>query len=146
MEGTLYKSPNGDHYYLTVNGEIIADIDAHPLSSINVSKLSKQNCQEIELKGNKKYTDDDIVDAYMAGHIRGMSINMGEDKIHPICSEYLNSLKKTEWDVEIEMENKQQLTNGYKNQPDNVIGFIAAYENVVVPKLDEDGCLILKRI
>ena len=51
-----------------------------------------------------------------------------------------------DWDVEIEMENKQQLINGYKNQPDNVIGFIAEYENVVVPKLDEDGCLILKRI
>ncbi len=25
MEGKLYKSPNGEHYYLTVNGQIFAD-------------------------------------------------------------------------------------------------------------------------
>ncbi len=47
--------------------------------------------------------------------------------------------------VEVKMEAKKQLVNGYKNQPDNVIGFIAEYENVVVPKLDENGCLILKK-
>lgn len=138
MEGKLYKSPNGDHYYLTVNGKIIADIDAHPLSSINVSKLSKQNCQEIELMGNKMYTDDDIVDAYMAGHIRGMSTDMGEDNKHPICSEYLNSLKKTEWDVEI-------VTEPY-------VKYVSRSLHSVYPplgirnKLDKDGCLILRRI
>ena len=53
----------------------------------------------------------------------------------------LDELTQTEWDVEIEMENS--LTNGYKNQPDNIIGFIAEYKSV--PKLDKDGCLILKR-
>ena len=138
MEGTLYKSPNGDHYYLTVNGKIIADIDAHPLSSINVSKLSKQNCQEIELMGNKMYTDDDIVDAYMAGHIRGMSTDMGEDNKYPICSEYLNSLQKTEWKVEI-------VTEPY-------VKYVSRSLHSVYPplgiqnKLDKDGCLILKRI
>ena len=131
MEGTLYKSPNGDHYYLTVNGKIIADIDAHPLSSINVSKLSKQNCQEIELMGNKMYTDDDIVDAYMAGHIRGMSTDMGEDNKHPICSEYLNSLQKTEWDVEVEQELIQSSIQG---------------DAIWELKKDTDDCLILRRI
>jgi hypothetical protein len=30
-----------------------------------------------------------------------------------------------EIEVEIEMETKKQLVNGYKNQPDNVIGFVA---------------------
>jgi hypothetical protein len=39
------------------------------------------------------------------------------------------------------MENS--LSNGYKNQPDNIIGFIAEYKSV--PKLDSEGCLILKR-
>jgi hypothetical protein len=48
----------------------------------------------------------------------------------------INSLQQTEFDVEIQMEYKQQLANGYKNQ----------YENVVVPKLDAEGNLILKRI
>jgi hypothetical protein len=60
------------------------------------------------------------------------------------CDE-ISNLELNEIEVGIEMENKQQLINGYKNQPDNVIGFIAEYENVVVPKLDENGCLILKK-
>ena len=63
------------------------------------------------------------------------------------CGDIERDVPKNEldgWDVWVEMENKQQLINGYKNQPDNVIGFIAEYENVLVPKLDEDGCLIVK--
>ena len=55
--------------------------------------------------------------------------------------EHIQSLQQTEFDVEIEMENS--LSNGYKNQPDNIIGFIAEYKSV--PKLDSEGCLILKR-
>jgi len=51
-----------------------------------------------------------------------------------------------EIDVEIVMETKQQLVNGYKNQPENVIGFVAEYENILAPKLDSEGCLILKKL
>jgi len=46
MKAKLVKE-NDYHYYLTIDGKIIADTEAHPLSSINVSKLSKQNCDEI---------------------------------------------------------------------------------------------------
>ena len=61
--------------------------------------------------------------------------------------EIIQSLQQpTEIDVEIEMETKQQLVNGYKNQPENVIGFVAEYENILAPKLDSEGCLILKKI
>lgn len=55
--------------------------------------------------------------------------------------EQLKSIQKNEWEVEVETENS--LTNGYKNQPENIIGFISEYKSV--PKLDENGCLILKR-
>jgi hypothetical protein len=85
----------------------------------------------LEILGDKKYTDDDIVDAYMAGHIRGMSTDMGEDNIHPICSEYLNSLQKTEWDVEVEQELIQSSIQG---------------DAIWELKKDTDGCLILRRI
>ena len=44
----------------------------------------------MELMGNNKFNDNNIVDAFMAGHLRGMSTDMGEDNTHPICSEYLN--------------------------------------------------------
>ena len=94
----------------------------------------------LELMGNKKYTDDDIVDAYMVGHIRGTSTDMGEDNKHPICSEYLNSLQQTEWDVEIEMECK----GGCKYLVLNGINSICCGDKK--PKLDKDGCLILKRL
>ena len=77
------------------------------------------------------YTDDDIVDAYMAGHIRGMSTDMGEDNKHPICSEYLNSLQKTEWDVEVEQELIQSSIQG---------------DAIWELKKDTDDCLILRRI
>jgi len=46
MKAKLVKE-NDYHYYLTIDGKIIADTEAHPLSSINVSKLSKQNCDEL---------------------------------------------------------------------------------------------------
>lgn len=85
----------------------------------------------LEILGDKMYTDDDIVDAYMAGHIRGMSTDMGEDNKHPICSEYLNSLQKTEWDVEVEQELIQSSIQG---------------DAIWELKKDKDGCLILKRI
>jgi hypothetical protein len=59
---------------------------------------------------------------------------------------WLQSLQQpTEIEVEIEMEIKKQLVNGYKNKPDNVIGFVAEYENILGPKLDENKCLILKK-
>jgi hypothetical protein len=60
------------------------------------------------------------------------------------CEDIERDVPKNEldgWDVWVEMENS--LCNGYKNQPDNVIGFIAEYKSV--PKLDEDGCLILTK-
>ena len=118
--------------------------------SIN-SMLKKSNAngaewgfqKAIELKGNKKYADDDIVDAYMAGHIRGMSINMGEDNIHPICSEYLNSLQQTEWDVEIVMDKDCYSSAG---RCDKLIMVDCIICTPVTYLKDVDGCLILKRI
>ena len=46
MECKLYKSPNGEHYYLTVDGKIFAEVGCHPLKSINQA-LSLKNCQAI---------------------------------------------------------------------------------------------------
>ena len=84
----------------------------------------------LEILGDKKFSEEDVISMIEKSRETGLT------------SEYLILTKQQiEWDVEIEMENS--LTNGYKNQPDNVIGFIAEYKSV--PKLDSDGCLILKR-
>ena len=184
MEGKLYKSPNGEHYYLTVDGKIFAEIGGHPLKSINQS-LSLKNCQSIEngydldemadeyiiVKPKyREYEHNLSVSAYKAGFNKAIEI-LGDkkfsesnlrigynlllnlekekdelsevfiDRQYRYIDSIIKSLQQTEWDVEIEMENS--LCNGYKNQPDNIFGFIAEYKSV--PKLDEDGCLILKR-
>ncbi len=61
-----------------------------------------------------------------------------------LTDNYIQSLQQPkEIKVEIEMETKKQLINGYKNQPDNIIGFISEYKEVRVPKLNENGCIIL---
>jgi hypothetical protein len=72
----------------------------------------------LELLGDKKFSEDDLMEAYSRGQTNS-----------PI-----QSLQQTEWDVEIKM-------GGYKfNDDGEKIGF-PSYE---LPKLDADGCLILK--
>jgi hypothetical protein len=90
----------------------------------------------LELIGDKKYSEEDVRTAILFG--QGMELWKEELQIN----DFIQSLQQTEWDVEIEMVNI--LENGYKNQPVNTIGFIAEYKSV--PKLDENGCLILKKI
>ena len=165
MEGKLIKEEEEEYYALYTNkGIFISDVNGNYMASTlnGKNKLSLKNCQAIEngydldeladeyykrlevvpyksngfksgfqkaleILGDKKFSADEIIKAYN----EGWSLNY----------DYFQSLQQTEWDVEIVMENS--VCNGYKNQPDNVIGFIAEYKSV--PKLDEDGCLILKR-
>jgi hypothetical protein len=97
----------------------------------------------IELNKDKLFTLEQFKQAIVWGYDRSTE-NIYLSRL-PI-DEYLESLQQpTEIEVEIEMETKKQLINGYKNQPDNIIGFIAEYESVLLPKLDENGCLILKK-
>ena len=78
MEGKLYKSPNGEHYYLTVNGQIFAEIDGHPLKSINQA-LSLKNCEAIEngydLDEIRKLADEDFECELGDGPTTNESIN-----------------------------------------------------------------------
>ena len=129
----------------------IHDWNKHKYSEVFYNKLVRKDAEFIkigfkkalEILGDKKFSVKDM-EKLMFATIEFTEQKEGET--YPFLKSFIQSLQPKEWDVEIEMENKQQLTNGYKNQPDNVIGFITAYENVVVPKLDSDGCLILRRI
>ena len=175
MEGKLYKSPNGEHYYLTVNGQIFAEIDGHPLKSINQA-LSLKNCEAIEngydldeirkladedfecelgdgpttnesinsmikksntngaewgflkaieILGGKKFSEEDMKKAIHFGASWREQLFNGTTK----TSELFESLQQTEWDVEIVMD-------------------ICGDKVYAVPEpaLDENGCLILRRI
>jgi hypothetical protein len=80
----------------------------------------------IELLGDKKYTEEDLDRAVSQGIVKG---RLGIDT-------FFQSLQKTEWDVEIEMEDLMTFASMPKEGENRV------YQQ---PKLDADGCLILKR-
>ena len=87
--------------------------------------------KSLELMGDNKFSEADIKEAYLSGVDDAMDIKY--DPNATIDDEkYLKSLQQTEWDVEIEMEWIQST-------------FILGNPHQI-PKLDADGCLILKRI
>ena len=167
MEAKLIKKNN--NYYLKHNDKIIGTIDAHPLSSINVMKLSLKNCQEIELGydldelakefvdyedslyhstikntymhgfqkaleilGDKKFSEDDVNLAFVLGK------NKDESRINKLIN---SRLEQTEWDVEI-----CNIMDCIGGNPCNGTSFECNHcTNIGEPKLDANGCLILKR-
>ena len=95
----------------------------------------------LEVIGDKKFREEDMNNAI------DMCIKLMNDKgseFREHKQTIIQSLQQTEWDVEVDMEKKLVLVNGYENQPKNVIGFVTNYFLKSVPKLDADGCLILK--
>ncbi len=136
---------------------------------VDVGKLALEECNNtdpLRLDSQKYKQDPYFRIGYLKGYNKAMELNKDKlftmedvDKIFTCGKLYqdsknkaysfqnvLNKLRQpTEIEVEIVMETKQQLINGYKNQPDNVVGFIAEYKDVQVPMLDKDGCLILKK-
>ena len=161
MEAKLIKENDG--YTLYVDGKIIGNTEGHPLKSIT-NKLSIKNCEAIangydldefaneysegkssaevfkrahesdfklgfqkalELIGDKKYTEEDVKNAIEYGIQSVLQAIPGVTSTQSILDAYTQTLQQTEWDVEIEMD----ILNEYDK-----------------PKLDADGCLILKRI
>jgi hypothetical protein len=125
------------------------------VDNLNVSEKVEKDVQfgyqeglikAMELMGYKKYTDDDIVGAFMAGHLRGMSTDMGEDNPHPICSEYLNSIQQPR-EIEVEI-----LTGTLWRQIDVIDPITHTCKSHISksskeePMLDKNGCLILKKL
>jgi hypothetical protein len=80
----------------------------------------------LEILGDKKFNHKDILKAII------IASSVSETNYTP--NEIVKSIQQTEWDVEIEME-KKWIANS------SIYGH-GEYE--LVPKLDADGCLILK--
>ena len=87
----------------------------------------------LEILGNKKFSEDDLREAISQTR-KGMLYNKQYE------DEHIQSLQQTEWDVEIEMECPQCKEYGYISECRNVCN-----KKFIQPKLDADGCLILKR-
>ena len=82
----------------------------------------------VEILSDKKFSEEDM--------LKAIEMYYGKDKIF---IEIIQSLQKTEWDVDIVMEKEV----GTKLHDDGREFFII---DGTKPKLDANGCLILKRI
>jgi hypothetical protein len=114
-------------------------------TSMAVGKLCFQKA--LEILGDKKFSEEDVIKAIEIarkgsmqeqhnGYGRPTESRFVLDNLP--SDEIIQSLQQTEWDVEIEMEDifvhSPSLSPNQKSQWEKK------------PKLDEDGCLILKRL
>ena len=163
-----------NEYYLTDNGRTIATTDKELLNDmIGAKKLSKQNCDEIfgvvdvdDLAWNSKtgkplnICAPNYLDGFKEGFNKAMELN--KDKLFTIEDimkafeagyETLESEKtyNEHYDIliqslqqpnEIEVEIRCYIGNGDKESDSFKDPLVT---NTGIPKLDENGCLILKK-
>jgi hypothetical protein len=150
MEVKLIK--DHDDYHLVNDKQfVIGTTDESILSCTDKIKLSLKNCQAIELDYDldelaKEYMKISSIefDAFKSGFQKALSIlgdkKFSEDDVKKailLSMKYndvgvIQSLQQTEWDVEIVMETCQVMVQH------------GDMEFQDFPKLDADGCIILK--
>ena len=172
MKGKLVKC---NHFYaLQIDSDIIAvSLDKETQShTVNYKySLSKQNCDEIfgvidikKLANERSKTCEDCdVPVFKAGYYDGFqegfeeAMELNKDNVFTLedmmncwnkalkfqdhketLGEYITSLQQTEWDVEIVEECLDPTCDGVNRKGECI--------TTGKPKLDSDGCLILKRI
>ncbi len=172
MKAKLHKMESG--YILSLNGDIddpYGIVNKELAEDYEWYKLSLKNCQAIELGydldelvenfwkeefmkpglidtnsykagfqkaleilGNKKFSEEDMIKVIKLARIKDVNPK-NTSAFLTLEDEIIQSLKQNEWDVEIEIE----IINHGKGE-DGLL------QEIVEPKLDENGCLILKRI
>jgi hypothetical protein len=87
----------------------------------------------LEILGGKKFSEEDVKFMFQLGFNLDNAISRNEYDAH------IQSLQQTEWDVEIccYIGNGDKESDSFKDP---------LVTNTGIPKLDEDGCLILRRI
>lgn len=176
MKGKLSKSLNSDTYWLTVDGKLFADTEGGPLMAITNKLSVKncidiKNGYDLDklaedfAKHHSIYptAQDDTEYGFKNGFNKAMEMN--KDKVFTLSdmkrvfncgrdlesidrfedwrtfTHFINSLQQIEIDVEIKME------PCFYDQ--SLGGFSTSYTEdkpKEQPKLDKDGCLILKKI
>lgn len=104
----------------------------------------------VKLMGDKKFSENDMYKMFIYGrsidtakkHVKEL-----EDKpIDEFFNDFIQSLQQTEWDVIMEMEYDESCCKDKCQDPELDICDDGCAMATLVPKLDADGCLILKRI
>ena len=175
MKGKLSKSLNSDTYWLTVDGKLFADTEGGPLMAItnklsvkncidikNGYDLDKLAYDFAKYHSIYPTAQDDTEYGFKNGFSKAMEMN--KDKVFTLSdmkrafncgrdlesidrfedwrtfTHFIDSLQPTENEVEIEME--------ACFYDDSLGGFSTSYvegKPKEQPKLDSEGCLILKR-
>ena len=108
------------------------------------AKLSKKNCDEI-LNKDKLFTIEDMRKAMEEGMLIQRTINSGVNIPATRIKKYLQSLQQpTEIEVEIKMQNSRT-HKAIKSESDLTWDEDGLCDRAI-PMLDEEGCLILKKI
>jgi hypothetical protein len=118
--------------------EELAQKDIHNLKPINPHPTSffagyRRGFQTaLEILGDKKFSEFDITKAFEYGWNQRHFGKTDEDELRVIQKIFIQSLQQTEWQVEVIM--------------DRIPADLAPDGWDVFPKLDAEGCLILKKI
>ena len=133
------------------NGYDLDDIIEQTKQTLDDSRISSYDSFKIgfqkalEILGDKKFSEKDMSKAWSEGYHRKVDELNGNGLRY--FDKFIQSLQQTEWDVEVEMEkcgycegcNKAGMLHCAHADS---CGFPIETER---PKLDKDGCLILKR-
>ena len=92
----------------------------------------------IEILGDKKFSEKDMSKAWSEGYHRKVDELNGNGLRY--FDKFIQSLQQTEWNVIVEMECPECKEYGYISECRNECN-----KKFTQPKLDADGCLILKR-
>lgn len=94
-------------------------------------RIFKEGFQKaLEILGDKKFSEKDMMQAIITTQVSD-SIKNNDDRL-----ELIQSLQQTEWDCIVEME--QDYLKWKQSDIEDI-------KDCLVPKLDAEGCLILKR-
>jgi len=125
----------------------LSEIEAIKISETEVrdeklERIYKRGFQKaLEILGDKKFSEEDVMLGWDAG-VMSKSIVFSMEQLEPHRESYQRNLKpaslqQTEWDVEIEMQCIDPNCDGVNRKGCCIPGD--------KPKLDSEGCLIIKK-
>ena len=117
--GTVIESVRGSKEY---------DIEADRKSGFKTGFK-----KALEILGDKKFSINEVVE--LCKILMSNPFETSGKTYQELTDNYIQSLQQTEWDVEVIMKSENMRYDGGKQ-----------IEYDIVPKLDADSCLILKRI
>ena len=141
-----------------IKRKLFYGFDGQP-SSFTTAAVEQTIRIMIEILGDKKFSEFDITKSFEYGWNQRHFGKTDEDELREIQKRFIQSLQQTEWDVVVEMDIDNPCPKC--GEKDNVHGNYD-YSNITrplintlcnecgtyfspIPKLDADGCLILKR-